>query len=1254
METLLKRIIFVWFSVFLSFTIIAKEVKIKEAKTTAQSFIDSRFMGHSIDSITTLKKSDDQVIGYVVILKPSGFIILSNNTDIYPIISYSEKGGFNCKESENNILLHLVKWDLENRTNTLQSNSTVLSKIVTENNFVWNKYLAGKISNLKATQEIFGPLLITNWHQGGIYRDYCPIDPVSGSRSVVGCTATASAQIINYWKFPRTMHFGTDDIYTSQGDNGNILIPDDASVYDFPSFSELNNNLSSIQYNGSSTEISYLCFGVGVKHHTSYSSKGSGAIATDEFFRNLGFGSANYKSWDASSGNVISNIKNGWPVQVSIRSSSSGSRHSVVFDGYNNSDGSFHVNMGWQGTSEDTWYIPPLLDTPYNFNTMNMAVYDISPYPGWSQYAADEKNSRRTIYSIPEGNEKKWHVTCDASYSFEGLVVGRSSEIIAACNPLAHNSNYHPSIHFINEDGVKISEIVLNDEINGISHPAQSTEGKVYVTTQEGKVYLIDQESQSVTMIFQDPSNEEFMGDIKIGSDGKLYVSTWYDFYCLSATGSVIWHIDVPSNCWFVRGTPAINDSKNQIYTSYWNTVNKKSFFIVINKISGTILKTIEFDDIPYASRHLGIPSIGQNGKVYFGKRTKLFELDVNNNYSLSEIFDNGWSTITESPAIGRDGTVYISYMISGTQWAVGAINPSNKTKKWEIPFELSDYDLIREIYVDNQSNVCFTIQRENGSAPDTYTLYAYKDNGSTYTKLWDRYFNTDAGYTAFGPNNTLFVSNHNIITAISKSSQGQSFLEYTNNTPPNIPVYSYPSDGSIVDNTTVNFSWSCTDNDGHSLKYTFYIGFASQMLDVYQSNLTSSSLNISGLFKDSLYLWSVAASDGQSVTQGPIWSFKINSASEVQVISLTPNWSLVSLYVKSAGRPPSAAFGNTACGNIEVKNMSQSYNSAVPDFLNTLKTLTDGQGYFVKSTNGCTATIQDQLIGSNYSINLISGWNLVGFPQKDPSGLPGAVQSLISAGKLKQIKNMVKSYDPALPDFLNTLKCGYPGSGYFMNLSISHTGFVWQQSACLGEPKSDFVKNVDWSYTGYLQSTVFYAEITLDGVSLSSLGSIGAFVNGECRGVADIVFKDEKSYATLVVNGELPETAEFLLCFNGQIYKSPTHLKTNPGESSTNIIPIGFNSTVIEDRVQVMPNPFQNKLMIGVMTNSNDPVGISIYTIEGKLVKVINLKGEAGLRSIMWDAHGTNGQECEQGLYVIQVNMIDGIIIKRAVLVKK
>lgn len=249
--------------IFLFCSIEAKEVNKEQAKTVAQNFISSKFPELAIDSIAILSDSKNEVIGYVAVLKPTGFIVISNNTEISPIISYSEKSKFYFVESSDNILLDLNRWDLEIRNKNLMLNLTNdLAKGI-DAGIEWNNYLLGNIATKSVSQSkgILGPLLTTNWYQSGIYNQNCPKE-ISSKRSLVGCVATAAGQILNYWQFPKKMFFsnGTDD-YSSEGKIDTILIPDDAATRDFPTFSELNSQLNTIKYDGSETEIGNLCLG---------------------------------------------------------------------------------------------------------------------------------------------------------------------------------------------------------------------------------------------------------------------------------------------------------------------------------------------------------------------------------------------------------------------------------------------------------------------------------------------------------------------------------------------------------------------------------------------------------------------------------------------------------------------------------------------------------------------------------------------------------------------------------------------------------------------------------------------------------------------------------------------------------------------------------------------------------------------------------------------------------------------------------
>ena len=138
-------------------------------------------------------------------------------------------------------------------------------------------------------------ITFTTWWQAGsingtttTYNQYCPLDPSTGTRSLVGCVATAEAQIVYYWHYPSSISFSTADAYTSD-ENAPINIPGDSTKCDFPSFSTLNTDLSSITYNGNPTEEALLSFAVGIKSEMYYGSSGSAAYLSSYSMRKLGF-----------------------------------------------------------------------------------------------------------------------------------------------------------------------------------------------------------------------------------------------------------------------------------------------------------------------------------------------------------------------------------------------------------------------------------------------------------------------------------------------------------------------------------------------------------------------------------------------------------------------------------------------------------------------------------------------------------------------------------------------------------------------------------------------------------------------------------------------------------------------------------------------------------------------------------------------------------------------------------------------------
>jgi len=183
------------------------------------------FEKRSISIPDIIKLQDDQTgatLAYVQSLTPKGFIVVSPNTDITPVIAYSFEGNFPLEEFQDNVLLHMVTWDLENHLKTIPVVSEVLltaysdsleqpastpdpSIIIFENNWIVTE--AVEISNKRVF--VYGDLIIkeggalsiknTTLEMGTYGDDPTRIDVLTGgSFLVIDSMITSSSPDIGY------------------------------------------------------------------------------------------------------------------------------------------------------------------------------------------------------------------------------------------------------------------------------------------------------------------------------------------------------------------------------------------------------------------------------------------------------------------------------------------------------------------------------------------------------------------------------------------------------------------------------------------------------------------------------------------------------------------------------------------------------------------------------------------------------------------------------------------------------------------------------------------------------------------------------------------------------------------------------------------------------------------------------------------------------------------------------------------------
>ena len=288
-----------------------------------------------------------------------------------------------------------------------------------------------------------GGWIETMWEQEPPYNNFCPLDPVDGQRSYVGCLATALAQIVHYYR-QFGMSFGPVDSYMTYG---GVWLDADSDRYDFPSFAELNTYLDTIRLKYRAgvaldeTDMAALSFACGVAVRMDYSSEGSGApvsTARDALLDRLGFHSADLFEGisHASYLTLQENIINGLPALVSIGPPDGFGGHVIVCDGYN-TRGEYHLNFGHGGSSPteiaEAWYCLPA-EIPHHASVITETILNLRPDAPLIEVDSDAMN----FYSVPKQesvaqtlqiSSRRAGTRIDSISSPDGFVISMTNDV---------------------------------------------------------------------------------------------------------------------------------------------------------------------------------------------------------------------------------------------------------------------------------------------------------------------------------------------------------------------------------------------------------------------------------------------------------------------------------------------------------------------------------------------------------------------------------------------------------------------------------------------------------------------------------------------------------------------------------------------------------------------------------------------------------------------------------------------------------
>jgi len=355
-------------------------------------------IGTAITSVATVVDDNKAVLFYCVNLSPDGFILVSADDRIEPVIAVSKKGPYAATVA--NPLHILATNDMAKRLAIVhrqaiqgaQPKSATHDPQLRWDSFrrikaarAWNAQTRATIAQSPGPANVIvSPLLLSEWNQDVDlpYTDYT-WNLATPNNYVCGCVATATAQAMFYYQWPQTAvgqpvesimvnnNPATAQLYGGNGAGG---------AYQWGSMVDL--ATSATPY-ASRLAMSYLCADVGFACNMSYhpTPQGSSALSVAPAAALTGvFGYGNAISALTTSdnpsmtpnttySNIQANLLASFPVILGIHGTdSSGGRddgHEILCAGFGNDSGSIYywLNLGWGGICNAWYTLPDMGDT---------------------------------------------------------------------------------------------------------------------------------------------------------------------------------------------------------------------------------------------------------------------------------------------------------------------------------------------------------------------------------------------------------------------------------------------------------------------------------------------------------------------------------------------------------------------------------------------------------------------------------------------------------------------------------------------------------------------------------------------------------------------------------------------------------------------------------------------------------------------------------------------------------------------------
>ncbi|MDR2979971.1 MAG: C10 family peptidase [Bacteroidales bacterium] len=375
-----------------------------EAQRVAHNFLvekgyEIKNVGEQLFLLPSAEKNGETLL-YKFNVDDAGFVIVSGKTTTYPILAYSLSGNF-----ESNPAMDFWIATYEEQLAGATKGSRVWSEVPQQ----WAHYLAVDFTPRQEKSDIaVEPLLTSQWDQSKYYNTYCPWDIDAGSyydyRVPNGCVALCMAQIMYYYRFPKTGTGGVSYI-PSPYPRQIVVFSDHTYNYD-----AMTDQLSC--YNG---EVAKLIYHAGVATKMGYASDGSGAYtetAVQKMINHFKYNSEAKIVYPDEYPNdlapyyiqiLLTELQERRPILYSGYAANASAGHAFILDGID-ADSLFHVNWGWGGSGNGYFRITNLDPGGSNFSYSAQGFTKLYPSGTTSPVMSGHDRLIASIGTFSSGN----------------------------------------------------------------------------------------------------------------------------------------------------------------------------------------------------------------------------------------------------------------------------------------------------------------------------------------------------------------------------------------------------------------------------------------------------------------------------------------------------------------------------------------------------------------------------------------------------------------------------------------------------------------------------------------------------------------------------------------------------------------------------------------------------------------------------------------------------------------------------------